>query len=341
MHSRIVKEFLIVTALAVMFAACQKETPVTVPPLQNYRDGLNMFSIDLPSGWQQSSEPGKLNVYNTQDAWNKFADPTSSSKPGVRIYIYAQNVGGQKLQDVVEQFKDNLRQQQAQIDPDVQATLAGNQAVKVPYALRLDSKNTIYGYAILTVADSVEYGYECQGFNKEFKRYAPVFDTVATTYHIIPKAVAKEQLPEDLVPSTTTKAFQNDYFTIQYPDNFTATAGGASGDVKTSVNIKGYFQDCTIQGDVLDAKKLNVDKVFDQNKGNYPNSKSQKIQLDGLEAYMISYSPVKGIQRRVYFVVKNNNWIRLILTWNEESQKKYSANFEQAFEKAVNSIKLK
>ena len=341
MYSRIVKEFLIVTVLAVTFAACQKDTPVQVPPLQNYRDGLNLFSIDIPTDWLQSSEPGKLNIYNTQDAWNKFADPTSSSKPGVRIYIYAQNVGGQRLQDVVEQFKDNLRQQQAQIDPDVRTTLGGDTAVKIPYALRVDSKNTIFGYAVLTVADSVEYGYECQGFNNEFKRYAPVFDTVQTTYRIIPKAVVQQQLPEDLIPSTTSKTFENDYLSMQYPDNFTATTKGASGDIKESVSIKGYFQDCTIQVDVLDAKKLTVDKVFDQNKGNYPKAKSEKIQLAGLDGYLISYSPVKGIQRRVYFVVKDNNWIRVILTWNEASQKKYNADFEQTFEKAVNSLKLK
>jgi hypothetical protein len=341
MNSRIVKEFLIVTVLAITFAACQKTTPVQVPPLQNYRDVLNLFSIDVPADWQQSSEPGKLNIYNSQDAWNRFADPTSSSKPAVRIFIHAENVGGQKLQDIVEQFKDNLRQQQYQIDPDVQSTLGGNPAVKVPYALRLDSKNTINGFAVLTVADSVEYGYECQGFNQEFNRYAQVFDTVMSTFRIIPKAVVQQQLPEDLIPAQTMATYQNDYFSIQYPDNFKATPAGGSGDVKASVSIKGYFQDCTIQVDVLDAKKLTVDKVFDQNKGNYPNSKSQKIQLDGLDAYMISYSPVKGIQRRVYFVVKNNNWIRVILTWNEANQKKYDAKFDQVFEKAATGLKLK
>ncbi len=342
MHSRVVKEFLIVTVLAVTFAACQKSTPVSVPPLENYRDGMNLFAIDIPSSWQQTSEPGKLNIFNSEDAYNRFADPTSSSKPAVRIYIHAKSVGGQTLQDVVEGFKDNLRQQQAQIDPDVQTTLAGNPAVKVPYALRIDNKSTIFGYAILTVVDSTEYGYECQGFNKEFKRYAPVFDTVETTYRIIPKVVAKEQLPDNLIPSTTPATYQTQYYSIQYPSNFKASPQGASGsDIKNTVTFKGYFEDCTIEVDVLDAKKLDVEKVFKQNKGNYPNAKSEKTKLDGLDAYVISYSPVRGIQRRVYFVVKNDNWVRIILTWNEASQQKYHANFEQAFEQAATSIKLK
>ncbi len=338
MNSRTVKDFLIVTVLAVAFAACQKTTPVQVPPLQNYRDGLNLFTIDVPSGWQQSSEPGKLNIYNSQDAWNRFADPTSSSKPAVRIYIHAESVGGQKLQDVVEQFKDNLRQEQYQIDPDEQTTLGGEQAVKIPYALRLDSKNTIYGFAVLTVADSTEYGYECQGFNKEFKRYAPVFDTVQTTYRIIPKAVAKQQIPEDMIPSTTTRTYENGYLSMQYPDNFTATSKSASGDIISSELIKGYRADCTVQVDVLDAKKLNVDKVLDQNKGKYPgNAKIEKTQIDGLEAYQISYSPVRTIKSRAYFVVKNDKWIRVTMNWYEPMQKDYLP----AFEKAVASLKLK
>lgn len=338
MNSRIVKEFLIVTVLAVTFVACQKSAPVTVPPLQSYRDALNLFAISVPADWQQSSEPGKLNIYNTQDAWNKFADPSSSSKPGVRIYIYAQDIGGQRLQDVVEQFKDNLRQQQAQIDPDVQTTLAGIPAIKIPYALRIDNRNTIYGSAVLAVADSVEYGYECQGFNKEFNRYAPIFDTVETTYQIIPKAVAKQQLPEDLIPSSTFATYQNDVFSIQYPANFTATPKGASGDIQSSVIIQGYRVDCTIQVDVLDAKKLTVEKVFDQNKGKYPNvAGTKKIQLDGLEAYQINYSTMRGIQSRAYFVVKNDKWIRVTLNWATEMQK----DFLPAFEKAVSSLKLK
>ncbi len=194
----------------------------------------------------------------------------------------------------------------------------------------------------MTVVDSTEYGYECQGFNKEFKRYAPVFDTVETTYRIIPKVVAKEQLPDNLIPSTTPATYQTQYYSIQYPSNFKASPQGASGsDIKNTVTFKGYFEDCTIEVDVLDAKKLDVEKVFKQNKGNYPNAKSEKTKLDGLDAYVISYSPVRGIQRRVYFVVKNDNWVRIILTWNEASQQKYHANFEQAFEQAATSIKLK
>ncbi len=341
MKTKVFREFLFLSFLAVVVAGCQKSAPVAVPPLEDYRDGSNLFVIKIPTTWQQSAEPGKLNLYNTQDAWNRFADPTSGTKPAVRIFIYAEPAGAKSLDVVAGDFKSQLRQQQAQIDPDVQTTLAGSPAVKIPYSLKLDSKNTIYSYRIITVADSTEYAIECQGFNDDFKNYSNVFDSVASTYRVIPKAVQQQQLPEDLVPSPATATYQNDYYSILYPENFKATPSGASGEVKASVTIKGYFEDCTMQIDVLDAKKLTVDKVFDQNKGNYPNAKTQKTQLDGLDAYLISYSPVRGIQRHVYFVVKNNNWIRVILTWNEASQKKYNADFQQAFDKAVSSIKLK
>ena len=338
MYSKIAKEFLAVLFLAVTFAACQKSTPVAVPALQEFRDGSNLFTIKVPVGWPQSAQPGKVWIYNSQDAANRFFDPTSNSKPGVKIYAYAESAGSKKLDDIVQQFKDELRQEQAQIDPDVQTTLAGSPAVKIPYALKIDSKNTVYSYRVLTVVDSMVYGYECAGFNQEFKRYAPVFDTVQTTYHIIPKAVAAQQQPEDLIPSQTLSSYQNDYFTIQYPDNFSATPKGASGDIIASVIIRGYRADCTIQVDVLDAKKLSVDKVFDQNKGKYSNvSHTQKMQIDGLDAYRIDYSPAKSIQSRAYFVVKNNKLIRVTLNWYQPMQKDYLP----AFEAAVSSLKLK
>jgi len=338
MSSRIVKEFFGVMLLAVTFAACQKSAPVGVPPLQDFRDGSNLFSIKFPEGWPQSAQPGKVWVYNTQESANKFFDPTSEGKPGVKIYVYADSAGSRRLDDVVQEFKDELRQEQAQIDQDVQTTLGGNPAVRIPYAMKLDNKNTVYSYRVLAVVDSTVYGYEASGFNDEYKRYTAVFDSVETTYHIIPKAVAQQQQPEDLIPSQTMKAYQNDYFTIQHPDNFVATPKGAAGDIIASVFIKGYRADCTIQVDVLDAKNLNVDKVFDQNKGKYQNvSGTSKVTIDGLAAYQINYSPVRDISSRAYFVVKNNKVIRITLNWNKPMQ----SDFLPAFEKAVSGLKLK
>ncbi len=338
MKSRFINELLIVLFVAIAFSACQKNTPVAVPQLQDFRDGSNLFSIKLPAGWPESAQPGKIWVYNTQDAANKFFDPTSEGKPGVKIYAYADSAHTNSLDAVVQQFQDELRQEQEQIDPDQQTTLAGVPAVKIPYALKIDSKNTVYSYRVITVKDSMKYGYEAAGFNDNFKQYSEVFDTVETTYQIIPKAVVVQQQPEDLIPSQTFASYHNEYLTIQYPTNFVATPKGASGDIMASVLIKGYRADCTIQVDVLDAKKLDVDKVYKQNKGNYPaNAREMKIKIDGLDAYQISYSLANGIQSRAYFVVKNDKWIRVTLNWAESLQK----DFLPVFEKAVASLKLK
>ncbi|HUI29836.1 MAG TPA: hypothetical protein VLX91_06430 [Candidatus Acidoferrales bacterium] len=336
MKTKISTKFFVLTFLVI--AGCQKSEPVAVPPLQEYRDGSNLFVVKIPSTWQQSAEPGKLNIYNSQDSWNRFADPTSSSKSAVRMYIYAQEAGAKTLVAAAEDFKSQLRQEQAQIDPDVQTTLAGSPAVKIPYSLKLDANNTIYSYRIISVNDSMEYGVECQGFNDDFKDYTNVFDSVALTYSIVPKAVAQQQLPENMIPAATMASYQNDYFVIQYPDNFTVTPKGMSGGVLASLSIKGYRDDCTIVADVHDAKNLTVDKIFNQVKGSYPASaRSVKTKVSGLDAYQISYSPFKGIQSRAYIVVKNNKWIRITLNWAEEMQKDYLP----AFEKTVSSLKLK
>ena len=338
MKSRFVEKILTVIFLAAAFSACQKNTPVAVPKLQEFRDGSNLFSIQLPAGWPQSTQPGKVWTYNTQEAANKFFDPTSEGKPGVKIYAYADSAHTNILDAVVQQFKDDLRQEQAQIDPDVQTTLAGNPAVKIPYTLKIDSKNTVYSYRVISVEDSMAYGYEAAGFNDDFKKYSNVFDSVEATYHIVPKAVAMQQQPEDLIPSQTLSTYQNDYFALQYPENFVATPKGASGDILASVSIKGYRDDCTIVADVHDAKNLTIDKILKQIKGSYPASaRSDKTQVDGLDAYQISYSPVRGIMSRAYIVVKNNKWVRVTLNWAESMQK----DFLPVFEKSISNLKLK
>lgn len=338
MQLKIAKGFMVMLVFGIAFSACQKsEKPVPVPPLKDYRDGSNLFTIHLPDGWPISTQPGKVWVYNSNDAANKFFDPTTG-KPGVKIYAYAENAGAKKLDDYVQSFKDELRQEQAQIDPDVQTTLAGSPAIKIPYSLKVDSKNTIYSYRVMTVVDSMLYGYEVAGFNDFYKIYKNVFDSVESTYHIVPKAVQQAQLPENLIPSTTLATYQNDYYLIQYPDNFTAQTKKASGDILASEYIQGYRADCTIQIDVLDAKHLNVDKVFEQNKGKYPNiSHTEKIKIDGLDAYRIDYSPVRDILSRAYFVVKNNKVVRVTLNWYKPMQNDYLP----AFEKTVASLKLK
>ena len=190
MKSRFITGLLIVL-LAIAFSACQKNTPVAVPQLQEFRDGSNLFVIQVPVGWPQSTQPGKLWIYNTNEAATKFFDPTSEGKPGVKIYAYADSAYTNDLDAVVQHFKDSLRDEQAQIDADVQTTLAGNPAVKIPYALKIDSKNTVYSYRVITVADSMAYGYEAAGFNDEFKLYANVFDTVESTYKSFPRQSQK------------------------------------------------------------------------------------------------------------------------------------------------------
>ena len=56
--------------------------------------------------------------------------------------------------------------------------------------------------------------------------------------------------------------------------------------------LRGDRNDCTMQVDVFDAKNLGVDKVFDQNKGKYPNaSSSGDIKIDDNAAKFLNYSP--------------------------------------------------
>jgi hypothetical protein len=61
------------------------------------------------------------------------------------------------------------------------------------------------------------------------------------------------------------------------------------------------------------------------------------VTLDGVKSEYLNYSMVKGVQSRVYFMVKNDKIYRIIFNYYAVMK----ADFLPAFEKTVGSLVVK
>ncbi len=85
------------------------------------------------------------------------------------------------------------------------------------------------------------------------------------------------------------------------------------------------------------AKKLTVEKVFDQNKGKYKARGTGKATIGGAPALYVAYAPASQVDSRAYFTVHNDKVLRVSMNWYKPQEKEYIL----AFEKIIGSITYK
>jgi len=142
--------------------------------------------------------------------------------------------------------------------------------------------------------------------------------------------------PDIWQPSANLDTYKCDFFTMEYPDNL-EFVDAKKGNFDLAMERRADRFDCTIHIDVFGAKGLMVEKVWEQNKGTYKATATGNATIDGNKTIWVNDSPRKDINRRTYFVVKNDKVIRATLTWYTPQKDVYFP----VFEKSVNSIKLK
>ena len=80
-----------------------------------------------------------------------------------------------------------------------------------------------------------------------------------------------------------------------------------------------------------------VEKVAEENAPVLKGRAGGEVQISGQKAMIVNYAPVAGVSGRAYFMVKNDQLYRVIMTWAREKQDLYLP----VFEKMVTSIQLK
>jgi hypothetical protein len=322
-------------AMVVMGCAKVAE-PRKVETWTHYQEPYFKMHFAYPGGWHLVGEGSKISVFSSQDAMEKFYDPTTKGKLGIQLIVAMEKLEtSMTLEQYVETFKGDRTSEGFMVGAITPTTIDGSPASRIEYSGRFDENTLLQVIRALTIQDSMLYYVQYGAFNDAFEPNRFLFDSLLTSVHIIkPESVAKV---ETGIPSETFVEFSNNLLRMTYPNNFEPTFPTPKSGVEFSLELKGYRQDCTIHIDILPAQGLSTEKVVEQNQKFYKSTSRGSVIIDDVKVTYLNYSPAKSIESRVYFMVKNDKVYRMIFNIFQPMKK----DFLPAFEKTVASVRVK
>jgi len=326
---------LTIVTILFFFIGCEKKIePVKVGEMNEYKDPAYGFKIKYPKEWKNFGQAGKAIFAKSQEVLNKFIDPRTGEE-GAQVTVEVIRYFGKTPDEILNEGKENLKEtwQNIQVMPDAPLAVAGKQATNVRYSIPVTSKTMIQGLELYIPGDTAMYKLTQMGYGDHYGAHGDVFNAIINSFEL-PAFVAKKS--DVWAPSGNMETYKTDFFTMQYPDNldFVQTKKGAN---YLAMGMRADRLDCSINIDVFDAKKLSVEKVWDQNKGKYKVKSSGQAKIDDQNAFFADYSPMRDINSRVYFAVKNDKVIRVTINYFAPQKDVYFPTFENM----VKSIKLK
>jgi len=314
-----------------------------IPPVTAYERYQNPYfkgTFRYPTGWHIVEEGGKVNIYSASDpnVIDKFYNPTSKTgKDGALLSVSYQRLDSvQALGQYADSFRQDRETEGFQIKSVDDKIIDSTAAKQIVFSGAYDKETKKHVVHVIALKDSVLYTIEYAAFNDYYEPYRATIDTLLATLKLPSKRAAAAAADPSL-PSAEFIEFSNERLSLRHPDNFSPNLLRAKAPVEFSLQLKGYRQDCTVQIDVLPAQGLTVDKVFAQNEKFFKGKGQSQITIDGNPAIYRNYSPVRGVESRVYFVVKNDKIYRIIMNYDQTKR----ADFLPAFEKVVASLKIK
>jgi len=319
------------------FAGCQnKVEQVQVGQLNDYKDPAYGFKIKYPKDWKQLGTAGKAVFAKSQEVVDKIQVDPKTGEEGAIVTVKVIPYEKKTPDAIVITSKDEMKQTWANIEmqPDEQVTVGSKQATKVSYSIHVTSKTSITGYQIFVPGDTALYNLDFVGYGDQYNAHALVFDSMRTSFEL-PVVMAKKS--DTWQASSNLEKYNSDFFTVEYPDNLNFVQQN-KGDKDLVMEMRADRQDCSIHIDVFGANKWTVEKIWAQNKGKYKAKNTGEATIDGNKAPWVEYSPpIKDINSRAYFLVKNDKVIRITVNWYAPQKDIYFT----AFEKCINSLKLK
>ena len=316
----------------------KKEVKPNITGWEQFQDPYFKVTFSYPAGWYVVNEPGKVSIYNTQQASQKFFDPTSDNPPGVKIVITSEkDTLKETLDQYTKDFRDDKTQSGFDVKQTVEKTIEGLPATEVAYSGYYDKETKLSGIRAMAWKDSSFYDLTYEAFNNLYDPYKVVYDSVLASL-TLPKARVIAKNVDPSLPLEEFDKYGNDVLEVAYPANFNPTIEKTKGEETFAMKIKGYREDCFVTIDVRPAKKLSLEKVVEQNSKSFANAKSKvNTTLSGEKAVYMNFSPVKNIDGRVYFMVKNDKFYRVITYYYAPMKK----SFQPAFDKVIASIRFK
>jgi hypothetical protein len=279
----------------------------------------------------QNTQVGQARFYNAPEVDQKFKAPAEPGTLGVEISVDA--VKTKEAPAEIKKFKEDLTAAGIQFKPDESVTVSGLPGTKMPFVANYGAKNIMKGYYVLVPTDSMYYRFSFSGFGQFTEAHAGVFDAVLKSFQT-PKPVEKGADPT--LPAATLSEYNGKLFSFQYPENFNST-NPAKKNYEEVAELRGGRNDCSVRIDVAAAKGLTLEKVFEQSKSVLKGGSQGKATINGIPALTLTGAASKDVQRRFYFVVRNDKIIRITTDWYRPQTEQYSA----AYDKLINSIKFK
>jgi hypothetical protein len=339
MHRKIMKSLLLSLLIMLMLLACQKKTEVvTISGWEKFDDFISKISITYPQGWTLTQDQTGVMVYSNPEIVSRFTDLTPIGPDGVRLVVNRTRMDSLSTFDqYVEKIRDDLSVSGYDVKPIENKTLAGLPGKFFECSGYLDNRNKLSSTRIFALKDTMLYSASYEGFNKAYELNKFVLDTLLNSLKFT-EAAPKVVGNDPAMPSSNFADFNNNnYLSLKYPDNFDLTTPAAKAPAEFSLDIRGYRQDSNVHLDIIPAKGLSMDKVVEQNSKNYKPTAKGSVNIDGVNTTYLDYRPVKEINSRVYFLVKNDRFFRIIFNYYAPMKEKYLSTFE----KVVTSIKVK
>jgi len=335
------KIILFLCAVFVFLPGCKKNSTADIKEWAQFQDQFFKVSFNYPKDWVVVTESKKVVISSSAEAAEKFFDHDTRKADGIQIIIAS--VRSDSMQDYtkyIQDFKDGKTAEGFTAKEIEDAAIEGLGAKKVVYTGAYDEKTKISTICAATLKDSTIYYVQYSAFNNLFEPYKVVFDSVMTSLKL-PQKIIIEKGVDPALPIAQTERYSDNYFQLEYPANFGASDMPKKGDVISAVRFMGTNKvsrnDCTIDIDVRPAKKLSLEKVVEQNSKKIKATSKGDAKINGEKSVYFNEIPQKGIERRTYFVVKNDKFFRVILTYFAPMKK----DFLPAFEKVIASIRFK
>lgn len=338
MNNQLKTFFIVVCAVAAMSMGCSKKpTAANITEWGVYQDPYFKVNFSYPTGWHVVSEGGKVSLFSTQGAVQKFFDPMSKAEEGAQLVVMYEKMDSVKtLEAYVDELKNDLTSAGFVIKSTEPAALEGTPAMKISYSGKFDADTKLESTRIISMKDSVVYTATYAGFNDFYTSYTAVLDSFVASARL-PKPKTATASADPSIPSAEFEKFSNVVLDISYPNNFEVSVPQPKGEVQFSLLVQGYRQDSNILLDVRPAKGLSVEKVVEQNAKFFKPTSKGETTIEGMKTPFLNYSLARGTESRVYFIVKNDKVYRVIFNYYQPAKK----DFLPVFEKVVASLHIK
>ncbi|RPI04011.1 MAG: hypothetical protein EHM64_11390 [Ignavibacteriae bacterium] len=338
MNKKIILFLLTVFALV---PGCKKNSAADIKEWAQFQDQFFKVTFNYPKDWVVVTEPKRVIISSSAEAAEKFFDHDSRKADGIQIVIAA--IRSDSMQDYtkyIQDFKKGKTDEGFTVKDIEDAAIEGKGAKKVAYAGAYDENTKINSICAATIKDSTIYYIQYSAFNDLFEPYKLVFDSVMASLSL-PQKIVIEKGVDPAIPIAQIERYSDNYLQLEYPANFGPSDMPKKGDVMSAVRFMGTTKvsrnDCTIDIDVRPAKKLSLEKVVEQNSKKINATSKGETRINGEKSVYFNETPQRSIERRTYFVVKNDKFYRVMLTYYAPMKK----DFLPAFEKVIASIRFK